>query len=150
MRTNGQRVAPAGPGTLADFDEETPEGDWLLTIEDTEDFDDGTLESWCLLIQPVTVARFLRGDTNGSGGVSAIPDAIFLFRWQFAGGDEPPCFDAADVDGDNTVSGLPDGLFLLKWQFEGGLTIPDPGPLECGIDPDLDTDTDCLTEPVCP
>ena len=78
---------------------------------------------------------FLRGDCDGSGAVSALPDGLFLLRWQFAGGDKPPCMDAADCDDSGTVSALPDALFLLRWGFEGGDDPPAPGTEECGIDP---------------
>ena len=87
---------------------------------------------------------FLRGDANSNGSVDALPDALFLLRWQFAGGDEPPCMDAADCDDSGTVSAIPDALFLLRWGFEEGDEPPAPGTSECGVDPrEEPDDTNC-------
>ena len=86
----------------------------------------------------VAARRFLRGDVNGNGDVSAIRDGLALLNWGFNEGDEPPCLDAADADGNDRVSALADGLFLLGWGFTGGTAPPDPGPHECGLDPEMD------------
>ncbi len=98
--------------------------------------DDGTVA-----LTPIGGAqRFLRGDSNGSGDVSALVDALHLLTWTFLEGDPPPCLDAADVDDSGVVSALLDALYLLEWQFLSGEDPPPPGPFECGIDPDGGTD----------
>lgn len=44
---------PDGPGTLADFDRESPVGTWTLTIEDAAGGDTGTLNGWALRVLPL-------------------------------------------------------------------------------------------------
>lgn len=39
-------------GSLSDFDGEAADGDWILTVVDDESDDDGTLNTWCVLISP--------------------------------------------------------------------------------------------------
>ena len=111
----------------------------------TPELEDGVIT----LIEPkAEVPEFIRGDVNGDGTTSVIPDALFLLRWQFTRGDEPPCMDAADVDDSGTVSAIADALFLLKWQFSAGDEPPAPGPEECGEDPDDGDDVaECETPP---
>ena len=95
---------------------------------------------------------FLRGDADSSGDVSGIPDGLFLLRWQFDGGADPTCADAADADDSGTVSGLPDGLYVLRWYFEGGAEPPAPGIDACGPDPEGDEpdELDCeVTSKTC-
>ena len=66
--------------------------------------------------------------------------ALFLLEWTFNLGATPPCLDASDVDGNDEVSALLDALYLLEWQFLLGDDPPDPGPTECGTDPEADED----------
>ncbi len=80
----------------------------------------------------------------GNGDVFGLVDAISLLLWQFAEGDDPPCMDAADVNDDGEVTALTDALALVSWAFVGGEIPPDPGPDECGLDPEED-EVDCLT-----
>ena len=52
------RVQPQGPGSLADFDGETIDGTWNLSITDATSGDDGILQSWCLDTQtPLAVSN---------------------------------------------------------------------------------------------
>lgn len=44
---------PEGPGTLADFDRESPLGQWTLTVSDEAGGDTGTLNGWALRILPL-------------------------------------------------------------------------------------------------
>ncbi len=143
----GEHQAPQGPGVLSDFDDEFTAGDWTLTVADAVDFDDGTLNSWCVRIEPTITDLFKRGDVDGNGSVFALVDALFLLQYQFNGGLIPGCFDAADVDGNNIVSALLDSLMLLTWQFASGPDPVSPGPDECGPDPDLDGAVDCVEPP---
>ncbi len=92
---------------------------------------------------------FKRGDVNGNDAVSALLDAIALLTWQFAGGEEPPCMDAADADDDGAVNALLDGLYLLLWTFLDGPPPPSPGPDTCGVDLTED-DVDCSQFLECP
>ncbi len=92
---------------------------------------------------------FQRGDIDGSGGVTALLDALALLNWTFLGGATPPCLDAADVDDNGSVFALVDALSLLTWAFIGGTAPPDPGPTACGIDP-TDDAVECDTiSPAC-
>lgn len=87
---------------------------------------------------------FYRGDADGDGVVNGLVDGLFLLDFQFLGGPEPSCSDAADVDDDGVLNGLVDTLFLLAYAFTGGSPPPDPGPTICGIDPTADG-LDCAT-----
>ena len=88
---------------------------------------------------------FLRGDASGDGTVSGIGDGLFLLRYGFQEGPEPPCMDAADADDGGSVSGLSDGLFMLRWGFQEGAPPPEPGTEVCGTDPTDDDDVGCAT-----
>jgi hypothetical protein len=112
----------------------------------------GVLESgteiWVLFLEsPFSGVQFLRGDVDGDGNTQIqLLDALYLLKWAFTEGPEPPCMDAADVDGDNNVSiQLLDALYLLEWAFTGGAPPPFPGPSVCGPDPDGAEDgIDCV------
>jgi len=45
-----------------------------------------------------------RGDFNGDGGEMNISDLTFFVAFLFAGGSEPPCFEAADINGDGELN----------------------------------------------
>ena len=68
-------------------------------------------------------------------------DALYLLLWQFLNGSEPPCMDAADANNNSSVNALLDALFVLQWNFVQGAEPPDPGPFECGTDPEGDGDS---------
>ena len=81
------------------------------------------------------VLRFLRGDVDGNGTVSAVVDSIALLEFGFIPGSAvPPCADAADFDDSGVVSPLTDSFALLLWAFSGGAPPPAPGAFSCGID----------------
>jgi len=44
----GAAMQPSGPGTMADFNGESTNGDWTMTAADTVGGDDGTLNSWTM------------------------------------------------------------------------------------------------------
>ena len=94
-------------------------------------------------IRIVEESPFQRGDCNSDGVTFPLTDAIFLFRWAFAGGESPACDDAADVDDNDEIEPLLDGLALLRWAFNNGDEPADPGPEECGDDPTED-DLNCM------
>ncbi len=93
------------------------------------------------------VAGFVRGDVDGNGTVHALLDALYLLEWTFAGGNVPPCSDAADVDDNGVVSALLDSLRLLHWTFTGQQPPPPEPYPQCGLDPTYDV-LDCVTPPL--
>lgn len=117
--------------------------DTLLFFEDLAEVSGG-------MFLPIgtPLPEFRRGDADGDGVVSGLPDGLFVLSYQFiTGSPEPPCLDAADADDDGSVSGIVDGLLLLNFQFAGGAPPCFPGPTDCGNDPSAD-DLDC--DAVCP
>jgi hypothetical protein len=80
--------------------------------------------------------EFRRGDTDGSGALG-LNDAIAILFWQFAGGDEPGCLDAADADDDGTL-GVGDPFAILDRLFLDGSPLPAPGSASCGPDATAD------------
>ena len=76
---------------------------------------------------------FLRGDCNGDGEVSgSVADALFLLRYNFLGGDPPPCLAACDADSNRSVLGsVVDAVYLLQFAFLGGPPPGAPFP-DCG------------------
>jgi len=83
-------------------------------------------------VRPVLVIR--------ASGRRTIVILEFLFRG--VRGPVSSCLDAADVDDDGTVEVI-DPILLVAYLFLGFQPPPDPGPLECGVDP---TESDRLGE----
>jgi hypothetical protein len=96
--------------------------------------------------------RFVRGDSNGDGAVSGeVTDAVFLLRFNFLGGERPPCLAACDANGDGDVSGqVSDAVYILLFNFLGGPPPAPPFP-DCGagVLPG-DSGLGCVTPPPCP
>lgn len=92
--------------------------------------------------------EFIRGDADGNAVFNGIVDALFILSFQFQGGPQPPCLEAADVDGDEEINGLLDGFYALQHQFNGGPPPPAPYPA-CGADPDPAGSIGCQVPP-CP
>lgn len=92
---------------------------------------------------------FVRGDSNGDGGVN-IADAITNLVWLFPNSSSMTvieCLDAADMNDDGDVN-IADSVSLLSYLFGGsGPAPPSPFP-SCGNDPTTDT-LDCDLGP-CP
>lgn len=80
--------------------------------------------------------KFRRGEANGDGAVD-LTDPIAVLNFQFQGGVEPVCKDAADAD-DSGILDLTDAIYSLNYQFLAGPSPPDPGPEVCGLDPTPD------------
>jgi hypothetical protein len=78
-------------------------------------------------------ARFVRGDCDGDGAVSAaVADALAVLAYNFLDGAAPPCLAACDADGDGAVAGsVTDAVFVLRFAFLGGPAPPGPFPA-CG------------------
>ncbi len=95
---------------------------------------DVTFEDW-LVVSDTVGPPFRRGDANGDGATN-LADAVATFNFLFLGGDEPPCLDAADANDVDNALNLTDGVFLLNFLFLGGDPIADPGPFDCGPEPD--------------
>jgi len=84
---------------------------------------------------------FRRGDTDGSGQVN-LADAVLTLFSLFGGGSNPGCLDAADSDDDGSVE-INDVIALLTYLFRGGPPPADPGPNQCGPDPNADSLLPC-------
>ncbi len=83
------------------------------------------------------VARFRRGDVDGSGALS-LSDPIQMLGRLFLGGSyDQDCEDAVDAD-DDGILGLTDAIVILEYLFLGGPRTAPPGPIECGPDPTAD------------
>jgi hypothetical protein len=93
----------------------------------------------------VTVPRFLRGDSNASGGTD-IADSVHSLNYLFLGTESPTCMDAADSNDDGNLD-IADPLYTLGFLFLGGREPPAPFAV-CGPDPTED-DLDCDRFPSC-
>ena len=118
-------------------------GNTVLVGAYGDDYGAGSAYVFCY--QPCEATPlFIRGDADGDGRVQGLFDGIFLLKYGFLEGPAPGCFDAADVDGNNALHSLIDPLYLLKWAFTNGPAPPDPGPTDCGPDPEGSADgIDC-------
>jgi hypothetical protein len=76
---------------------------------------------------------YRRGDSNADAEIN-ISDGVHILLWNFAGGDPPPCLDAADTNDDEKTD-ITDAVFLLNFLFLGGPPPPLPGPGACGSAP---------------
>ena len=104
-----------------------------------------------LVLKLAPARHFLPGDCNADGSVQGISDAVFLLKYNFAGGTRPSCLAACDADGDGKVDGsVTDAVYLLSHFFRGGDPLVPPYPA-CGAG-QLWTDgpLGCETEPECP
>ncbi len=111
--------------------------------EEIEQCDDGNLNNsdGCSMeckLEDIEVA-FLRGDSNGDGGVD-ISDAVNILNVLFTGQGAIKCDDSADANDDGSVD-ISDGVYILNYLFAGGAEIKDPYP-EIGLDMTLDN-LDC-------
>jgi hypothetical protein len=84
----------------------------------------------------VEVPAFLRGDANVDGERD-VSDAISILGYQFSGGRDLGCCDAADVNDDGVLD-ISDAICLLSFLFLGGPPPPPPGPAP-GIHPNPDS-----------
>ncbi len=98
-----------------------------------------------VVVVPDLSPKFLRGDTDGNGGLD-ITDAIGTLNYLFTGTFDPPCLDALDFDDDGSVV-ISDAVASLTYQFAGGPPPPDPGTETCGPDPSDADPLDCATPP---
>jgi subtilisin family serine protease len=107
----------------------------LVTGASRDCNDDGVPDE-CGEDLPGECLPFHRGDPNRSGDLD-LSDAIFVFLYLFAGGEEPSCLESADADNDGDVN-ITDGIGILEFLFSGGAPISSPGPpgVPCGLDPD--------------
>lgn len=89
---------------------------------------------------------FLRGDSNGSGGLNLIDPVLTLYRLF---GLEPmgPCLDAEDSD-DNGILDVNDVTYLMNYLFDNGPDVPAPFG-SCGGDSTADN-LDCQSFDGCP
>jgi hypothetical protein len=157
---NGEEVAranvasgPVGPDTAASTNAEAatavisilPEqlraGTNLLAVSVHNASRSNSDLSFNPVLVPIYPARevncvgMLRGDVNDDGQVD-IADSVGLLARLFAGGQAPPCLDAADANDDGAVD-LSDAIRILIYLFDVGDTLPEPGGA-CGPDPTPD------------
>lgn len=109
----------------------------------------GLLNVGQMIDMPPRPDLFIRGDANGDSTFNGLGDPLYILDFQFTGGAQPPCLEAADIDGDGIFNGLSDALYGLQHQFLGGPPPPPPYPF-CGEDPDQDSTIGCEIQPGCP
>lgn len=92
---------------------------------------------------------FIRGDTNASGGIPDIADAINSLYYIFnIPGGISPCDDASDVNDDGIHPSIADAIYLLNYLFPPP-SSPPPAPFPgCGPDPTTDP-LGCASFPPC-
>ncbi|MFN0059039.1 MAG: hypothetical protein ACKVX7_11325 [Planctomycetota bacterium] len=73
----------------------------------------------------VGTGTFVRGDSNGDGGLD-IGDAIYTLTGLFSGGPPPVCDDAADTNDDGSLN-IADAIYTLTFLFTPG-SPPPPAP----------------------
>ncbi|MCZ6794461.1 MAG: FG-GAP-like repeat-containing protein [Planctomycetota bacterium] len=86
---------------------------------------------------PPELVPFIRGDSNGDGGVD-ISDMVFTLLELFAGGSASTCPDAADTNDDGDLN-VTDPIFGLHYLFLDG-DLPRPGANFCSGDDDTSDD----------
>ncbi|MBN1444241.1 MAG: hypothetical protein JXA90_16130 [Planctomycetes bacterium] len=129
------------------LDSGTPEGAPDVDIEyNSRPFGEGVDRGAYEWMEWVWPPSFRRGDANADGRID-ISDGVISLMWLFSGVAAPRCMDAADADNSGRVN-ITDPIYVLMWLFLGGPAPPDPGPWECGLDPDAD-DLDCASFPPC-
>lgn len=81
-------------------------------------------------LTPIELPQFIRGDTNGDGGLD-ITDPIFNLSYQFLGTVSPNCLAALDTNSDTNID-LSDPIYNVQHQFLGseppGAPFPNCGP----------------------
>ena len=80
--------------------------------------------------------RFRRGDSDANVAIE-LTDAVSLLNYLFTGGAKPACLDAADFD-DSGEADISDAVANLNFQFLGGKSPAEPGPTNCGADPNVE------------
>jgi hypothetical protein len=80
-------------------------------------------------------ALFIRGDSNGDGGVD-LSDPVATLAYLFLGESGLPCLDAADANDDGAID-VSDAVAVLLALFAGGRELPPPGSVR-GEDPTPD------------
>lgn len=80
---------------------------------------------------------FRRGDGNDDAGVD-ISDPIAALSILFGGAPAPTCEDAHDSNDDGAFD-ISDPIYTLTFLFGSGLPMPEPGSVNCGPDPSVDT-----------
>ncbi|MCH9031535.1 MAG: hypothetical protein IIB00_04675 [candidate division Zixibacteria bacterium] len=99
---NGETVFPSWGASVGGY----PDGGYCLSV----------MEGCCVL----------PGDADYSGE-NDIADVIFIIRYIFRDGANPPCLDQADPNGDGQIS-ISDALYLFRWISSVGAS---PAPV-CG------------------
>jgi hypothetical protein len=87
-----------------------------------------------------TDRAFLRGDPDANGTVNLTDAIAGLLHLFFSG--TVSCEDAADTNDDGILD-LTDPVATLLWLFQSGPAPPEPGPYDCGKDPNPDSLAEC-------
>jgi hypothetical protein len=98
------------------------------------DFAVGQTSPACTVTVSTAGSSFLRGDSNGDGGVN-IADASTTLSYLFQSGSIP-CADAADAN-DSGALDIADAIYALAYLFTAGPPPPPPHPVP-GTDPTAD------------
>jgi hypothetical protein len=156
LRNEGEnlRVKDAGPGWPATVDLVTygTDSPWpskadglgysLELFDVTVNLDNDLPEHWrdslalggspgAIHVPGQVTTFFRRGDCN-KDSVTDLSDAVKIVLYLFAGASQPGCLDACDVNGDTNLA-VSDAIALLQYLFKPGtVTIPAPGPGDCG------------------
>ncbi len=111
-------LVPDGPGSLSDFNGETPLGNWILTVSDNDAIDSGMLNGWAIKLQvgtcpPARVTVF-SVDMNSSPGWTTSG------LWQFgrptgAGGDPSAGFTGLNVYGWNLAGAYANNIAATNY-----------------------------------
>jgi len=102
---DGVGILPDGPGLLSDLELTMSGGTWLLRVQDNEEADTGTLNSWQLSIAQVSTAT-CSADISGDTFINVTDLLALLAAW----GPNPG--HAADINCDGNVN-VTDLLALL-------------------------------------
>ena len=114
----GAVMQPSGPGALSDFNGQSGDGNWTMTITDTAGGDDGTLTDWAVLASG-TVGAAGSTDCNGN----SIPDECELADGSATDCDGNGTLDSCDITAgasDCNSNGLPDSCDLDAAPIIGG------------------------------
>ena len=119
-------------GTLADFDVESINGDWTLSVTDSATGDDGTLNDWTLFIDVLPVGL---GAVELDAGAYGLDDTVnvTVFDQNVTG---PQTADLTSDSGDVetiTLSDNGDGTFTGSIATAAGSATASDGVLQAGI-----------------
>ncbi len=101
----------------------------------SQDYYEGS-EEFPLVLRAGALFSLLRGDADFNCRRD-LADVLWILKYLFLSGEEPPCLDLADVNNDGAATGteaidISDAIFLVFYLFLGA---PEPDPGEGCIQP---------------